>query len=103
MNIKENASALGLTEKEYLDLLELFADAGMSDVRKIQEALVRRDMEMASNAAHSLKGAAGSMGIADIYELSADAERLLRCGRFDEAVETVRLLEHKMSAFEVPA
>lgn len=103
MNLMENASALGLTENEYLDLLKIFADAGMSDLRKIQEAVVQGDMETASNAAHSLKGAAGSMGIVDIYELSSETERLLRSGRFDEAVEVIRSLEHSMSTFEVPA
>jgi HPt (histidine-containing phosphotransfer) domain-containing protein len=103
MNIKENSSALGLSEEEYLYLLKIFADTGMSDLRKIQEAIVQGDREMAANAAHSLKGAAGSMGLADIYELSSDTERLLRCGRFDEADEVISSLEDKINTFEVQA
>ena len=103
--MKENdaANVLGITVQEYLDLLKLFTDVGMSDFRKIQASLIAGDMELASNTAHSLKGAAGSLGLTESFELSSDMERLLRSGLFDEAANVIRLLEQKMNELTVPA
>lgn len=74
MNIEELAKNLGLEKEEYLELIELFVDKGMSDLDELQSAIETGDAEKAASAAHSLKGAAGSLGLMDIHEATKKIE-----------------------------
>ncbi len=103
MNVEENSRALGLTVEEYNDLLALFAVVGMTDFQKLRAAMEHGDSVQASSLAHSLKGAAGSLGLTVIYELAANTERLLNCGRFEEAAVLIQSLEKCMFEFAQPA
>ena len=74
MDIRDLAENLGLEEAEYLELFELFIETGMSDLEKLQSAISVGDSKEARSAAHSLKGAAGNMGLMEIYDLAKEIE-----------------------------
>ena len=67
MKIKELAENLGLKEDEYLEILELFIDIGMADIEKLSSAIEESNAEEAAQAAHSLKGASGNLGLMETF------------------------------------
>jgi len=48
MNFKELANNLGLEEDEYMELIELFIEIGMSDLDKVQFAVEEGDEDPAA-------------------------------------------------------
>jgi histidine phosphotransfer protein HptB len=93
MNIKELAENLGLEEDEYLELLELFIDVGMADIEKLRSAIEEGNAEEAAQAAHSLKGASGNLGLMEIYDVALKSEEEARnnsLNGLDESVQTLK-------------
>ena len=78
MNFKELGENLGLEEDEYMELVELLIDTGKVDLQKLKTAIEQGDSDEAGNAAHSLKGASGNLGIMDIYETAGQCEEAAR-------------------------
>jgi len=74
MDIKTAADGLGLDEDEFIEIVELFIDTARADIDKLQEGFENGDAEKAGNAAHSLKGASGTLGFMDIAEIAKKAE-----------------------------
>ena len=74
MNFKELAKNLGLEEDAYMELIELFIETGRSDLDKLRSAIDEGNGEEAGNAAHSIKGAAGSLGLIEISEVAKEIE-----------------------------
>jgi len=98
MDIKELAENLGLEEDEYLELLELFIDTGIVDVDKLRSAIEEGNTEEAANAAHSLKGASGSLGLMEIYGLAQKTEKEARNNSLDGLVESVQTLKGQIDS-----
>ena len=96
MNFKELAENLGLEEDEYMELIELFIETGRSDLDKIRSAIEEGNGEEAANAAHSIKGAAGSLGLMEISEIAKEIEREARNGRLDEIAGSAQALKEKL-------
>lgn len=76
----------GEDEDILAELLDLFRESAASDVEKIKEGLSAGDSEAAGDAAHSIKGAAASLGVEGIRLVSYEMEK---AGR-DGDVETVK-------------
>ena len=93
MNIDELADNLGLEKDEYLELVELFIETGMSDLNTLQSEINSGNAENAANAAHSIKDASGNLGFAEIYELAKKVEKTCRDGMLDNVSESVQELE----------
>lgn len=72
MNLSENARELELEESEYRALLEMFHHHLESDVSALQEALHSSDLNAVYQAAHSIKGASGSLNLWSIYEAASE-------------------------------
>jgi HPt (histidine-containing phosphotransfer) domain-containing protein len=70
MNIKELSESLGLEEEEYMEMLDLFLVSGGSDLERIEQALKDGDAHRTHEAAHSLKGSAGSLCLDPLFELA---------------------------------
>ncbi len=87
MNIKELAEELGLEEEEYLELIELFLDRSMSDLNELNTAVETKDAEKAASVAHSIKGAAGNLGLMELYEEAKKIEAQAREGSLEGVVE----------------
>ena len=96
MNIDELADNLGLEKDEYLELIELFIETGMSDLNTLQSELAASNAENAANALHSMKGAAGNLGLTEIYELAKKVEKTCRDGMLDHVPESVQELEKRL-------
>jgi len=62
------------------ELLLLFRDSSVADIARIQEGLERQDAIAVADAAHSIKGAAASLGVDEIRAVAADLEKLGRSG-----------------------
>jgi HPt (histidine-containing phosphotransfer) domain-containing protein len=98
MNIQELAENLGLERDEYLELLDLFIDTAASDVSALQSAIGEGNGEKAVGAAHSLKGAAGNLGLMEIHEQAKKIEADARDNRLDDVAGAVPTLRNKLEA-----
>jgi len=98
MDIRYLAENLGLEEAEYLELLELFIETGVSDLDKLQSAISAGDSEQARGAAHSLKGAAGNMGLMEIYNLAKEIEEKTIDGQLEIISEASNELKKKLGS-----
>ena len=96
MDFRELAENLGLEEEEYLELIGLFIETGISDLDKLQSATEEGDAEKTANAAHSLKGVAGSLGLMDLYEVAKKIEKQARNDRLEEITEAAQILKEKL-------
>jgi len=70
MNIKELSENLGLEEDEYMEMLDLFIMSGGADLSRIEQALKEANAKLVHEAAHSLKGSAGSLCLDTIFNLA---------------------------------
>jgi len=98
MNIKESAEKLGLEEDEYLELIELFMDTGRVDIEKLSSAIEKGNTEEATQAAHSLKGASGSLGLMEIHNLALKSEEEARNNSLDGIAESVQKLREQLNS-----
>ena len=98
MNIRELAENLGLEEDEYLEILELFLDTGMIDIDKLRSAIEEGNAEEAAQAAHSLKGASGNLGLMDIYNVALKSEEEARNNSLDGLAESVQTLKEQLNS-----
>jgi len=93
MNIKELSENLGLEEDEYMEMLDLFLTSGGADLSRIEQALKEANARLVHEAAHSLKGSAGSLSIDNIFELARDIDDKSRQGiltGLDELAQKLR-------------
>ena len=74
MNINALAEAIGLDEEDYRELVELFLETGKADFDQLKAALAEGNAETVSRKAHTLCGAAGNLGIMDVYEAAKRIE-----------------------------
>ena len=96
MNFRELAEDLGLEEDEFLELLELFIETSMSDLNKLQSAIKEGNTEGAGSAAHSLRGAAGNLGLTEFREAVKEIEEKVINDRLEGIAEAVQVLEKKL-------
>ena len=81
----------GGNRKRYETLLRKFAEQQASTVDAIEAALAAGDAATAERAAHSLKGAAATLGASSLSEAAARAEVAIKTGGDKrEAVRTLR-------------
>jgi HPt (histidine-containing phosphotransfer) domain-containing protein len=93
VNLRELAKNLELEEGELLELINLFLQTTSSELMKFQSALEKMDWALAERMAHSIKGAAGSLGLTDIYDAAKRIEMAVRRnhpGEMDEDIRTIR-------------
>jgi len=96
MDFKELAENVGVEEEEYLELIELFIETGMSDLDTLYSAIKEKNAEKAANAAHSLKGAANNLGLMEFYEAAKKIEKQTRNDRLEGTAEDSQALKEKM-------
>lgn len=75
-------------DQELLDeLLILFRDSSVADYQQLQEATTAHNTEGMLTAAHSIKGAAASLGIEGIRILALEIEEYARESQASEVIE----------------
>jgi HPt (histidine-containing phosphotransfer) domain-containing protein len=92
MNLKELANHLEMEKEEFLELIELFLDTSFSDLNHLQSAVEKGEGLNAVKAAHSIKGAAANLGMAEIYELAKKIETEVQGNRLDRTPEWILTL-----------
>lgn len=83
MKLEKLAEEMGLDQEDYVELVELFVQTGLSDLSALQTAIQTGDLEKAAAAAHSLKGAADNFGEAGIFDLARSLQKQIQNGRTD--------------------
>ena len=100
MNFQELAENLGLEVDEYRELIELFIDTGSADFQKIQEALAGGNSEQVMRSAHTIKGAAGNLGLMDVSETAKTIEDCASKNQLDSIRTSVQILKTQFAAIE---
>jgi CheY-like chemotaxis protein len=89
----------GGNRKRYEALLRKFADQQSGTIDTIEAALSKSDAATAERAAHSLKGAAGTLGASALSEEAARVEAAIKNGEHvTEALQTLSLSLEKVLA-----
>jgi HPt (histidine-containing phosphotransfer) domain-containing protein len=102
MNFIELAENLGLEEDEFRELVELFIETGTADFKKIETAMAERDADQVMRSAHTIKGAAGNLGLTEISDLSKLIEENASNNALDgldQTVSTLRAQFESITAF----
>ncbi len=84
MDFKTLASNLGLDEEDFAELVEIFIATSYNDIGKISLGLEKNNGEAVAQAAHSIKGAAGNLGFADLSSLAKDIEMSAKQDDFND-------------------
>jgi len=100
MDIEALAQMYGLEIEEALEIVSVFIEATRSDLDKIQTAAADRDGETAADAAHSLKGAAGNLGLTEISEAAKALETEFKQNRFSGTEEQLNFLTRQLKQIE---
>jgi HPt (histidine-containing phosphotransfer) domain-containing protein len=100
MNFQELAENLGLEVDEYRELIELFIDTGSADYQTIQEALAGNNSEQVMRSAHTIKGAAGNLGLMDVSETAKNIEDCASKNQLDSIRTAVQILKTQFDAIE---
>lgn len=79
------------------ELLVIFKDSLRSDIGLIAQGLSEKDALKISAAAHSIKGAAASLGIQGINDVALSIEMDSRSGGLDVAAEKLPQLQDLMA------
>ena len=81
IDVKSALKRTGGNRKRYETLLRRFAHQQATTVEDIRKALSMGDAATAERAAHSLKGAAGTLGVSLLSEAAARAETAIKTGK----------------------
>ena len=95
MNFKEMGETLGLEEEEYLELIELFIDTGSAEYERLKSALSASDFDLMTHCAHTIKGAAGNLGLSDIQYVASRIEKHAAAQNPDGLGEAMHTLGEK--------
>jgi len=90
----------GQDEELLAELVQLFTDTSAEDLAKIQDALSAGDAEGIADAAHSIKGAAASLGIEDIRMAAHEIEKSGRNKDIESARGSLPDLENFLEQFK---
>ncbi len=100
MDFKELAEELGLEEEEYQELVELFIETSRPDLDQLQAAIDEGNAENAGNIAHSLKGAAASLGLEELAQIAKEIEQKARNNTLEGTAESAQALKKKLDAVD---
>ncbi len=100
MNFKELGESLGLEEDEYRELIELFIVTGTADFEKIQTAMAAKDADTVMRSAHTIKGAAGNLGLLEVSETAKIIEEQADNNQLDNLTQAVETLKTQFDEIE---
>jgi PAS domain S-box-containing protein len=92
LNVEQGLSMVRGNSAKYLDLLRRFADHHADDMAALQASLDAGDQTTALRLAHTLKGAAATLGANRLARMARDLEEILHAETSSEGVES-RLLQ----------
>ena len=98
MNFKELGENLGLEEDEYLELIKLLIETSRADMARIESAAKDENSDEVANRLHSIKGAAGNLGLIEIYNLAKQGEQIARNNALDQLPDIVQGLKTRLNS-----
>ncbi len=96
MNFKELSDNLGMEEDEYMELIELFFETSISDLKKLQVAVEEANAKKAADIAHSIKGAVLNLGLMELFEIAKQLERTACDGQLKRTAKVALVLKEKL-------
>ena len=102
MDFKDLASKLGFDEDDFMELVDLFVTTTLSDIEKIKKSVRQGNSQDAAAASHSIKGAAGNLGLNELFTLAKDMEKQARQGSLADFEIYVSDLENRTNALKKP-
>ncbi|MBI9088644.1 MAG: Hpt domain-containing protein [Desulfobacterium sp.] len=101
MDFKAMASNLGIGEADFLELAALLVVTSLSDLAALEKGLAQGSPDPIAHAAHSIKGAAGNLGFADIAAIASEMETLAGKGEFDPINARANALRQGLDAINM--
>jgi len=86
LDIADGVARMDGRTDAYLRIVRRFAELHRDDVDKVRESLERNEREAAVLIAHSLKGAAGNIAAADLFNAAGNLEAAMRHAEDDAVV-----------------
>ena len=88
-------------DKEFLkELVEIFNSDYPQKLSTIYQAIKEKDFKSLNETAHSLKGAAGSLFLAKVYELSLELEKRGKESKIEGIENIYKKLEAELEKFK---
>ena len=100
MDFKKYGETLGLDEDEFTELVELFLDTCVDDLKKLDAAVSVVNADEVAKAAHSMKGAAGNLGFLELSDIARSIEINAQAGNLDNAHENIVAFRTKLEELE---
>ncbi|MBF0413542.1 MAG: Hpt domain-containing protein [Desulfamplus sp.] len=97
MNLKEMASNIGVDEGDFIELLEMLVDVSLTDIKNFEAGVNTGNYIDAAMSAHSIKGAAGNLGMTDISTTAAELEKAAKSSDQSQMPEKVDFLKKELS------
>lgn len=97
VNLKRLAESLELEEVEFLELIDLFLKTAFPELIQMQFAIDKQDAPVAERLAHSIKGAAGSLGFKDIFDEARKIEVAARENHLFDINGGIRTIREKLN------
>jgi HPt (histidine-containing phosphotransfer) domain-containing protein len=82
------------------ELLEIFKESLQSDLDLIEQGLAEESTAKVMGAAHSIKGAAASLGILGIQEIVTEVETDSRAGSLDVGRAKIKALQSLLTELQ---
>jgi HPt (histidine-containing phosphotransfer) domain-containing protein len=91
------AAQIGLGEKDYKKMVEIFVRETKSDLKKLHQSCLLGDSEETALSAHHIKGAALNMEFDIIVRAAKNLENEARQGKLTSAAQFIGLIETELA------
>jgi HPt (histidine-containing phosphotransfer) domain-containing protein len=96
MELEEICEALGLEKEEFVEFARLFLDVAFKDLASMEDALAKGDMRSLAEGAHSIKGAASTLDMEEIFILARSLELKAKRGGDEGIYEELQALREEL-------
>jgi len=96
MELEEICEALGLEKEEFVEFARLFLDVAFKDLASMEDALAKGDMRSLAEGAHSIKGAASTLDMEEIFILARSLELKAKKGGDEGISEELQALREEL-------
>lgn len=97
MNFKEMASNIGIEEEDFVELLGMMVEVSMTDIDNFTTELAAGNYSKAAMAAHSIKGAAGNLGLEGISSTAEELEKAAKRSDKSRMPDNIALLKQELN------
>ncbi len=100
MELDEICEALGLEREEFVEFARLFLDVAFKDLASMEDSLAKGDMRSLAEGAHSIKGAASTLDMEEIFILARSLELKAKKGGEEGIYEELQALREELTRLQ---